>query len=140
MASIVFYEKPGCVNNGRQKLLLLDAGHVVECRNLLTQRWQADELRAYFGGMPVADWFNTSAPAVKRGEVVPSMLTAEQALELMLLDPLLIRRPLMRVGDQRLAGFDIDTVDRWIGLGGNKTDEDLEHCPRVHDQPCETTA
>jgi nitrogenase-associated protein len=140
MASIVFYEKPGCVNNGRQKLLLLDAGHDVESRNLLTQCWQADELREFFGDLPVVDWFNMSAQAVKNCEVIPSELSAEQALELMLHDPLLIRRPLMRVGEQRLAGFDIATVDRWIGLGGNTSDDDLEHCPRQHDQPCETPA
>lgn len=140
MASIVFYEKPGCVNNGRQKLRLLDAGHAVESRNLLTQCWRADELREFFGELPLADWFNTSAPAVKSGEVDPSALDAEQALELMLRDPLLIRRPLMRVGEQRLAGFDIDTVDRWVGLRGNTTDQDLEHCPRLNARPCETPA
>lgn len=141
MASVVFYEKPGCVNNSRQKLLLLDAGHAVESRNLLTQCWRADELRGFFGDMPVADWFNPSAPAVKIGEVIPSKLKAEQALALMLQDPLLIRRPLMRVGEQRLAGFDIPTVDRWIGLGvSNTTDDDLEHCPRRHARSCETPA
>jgi nitrogenase-associated protein len=141
MANVVFYEKPGCVNNGRQKLLLLDAGHVVESRNLLTQCWQADELRVFFGELPVVQWFNPSAPAVKNGEVVPSTLNAQQAIELMLGDPLLIRRPLMCVGEQRLAGFDIDTVDRWIGLGvGKATTEDMERCPRRHDQPCETPA
>ncbi|MBI1424317.1 MAG: hypothetical protein GC149_12685 [Gammaproteobacteria bacterium] len=39
MAEIVFYEKPGCGNNTRQKALLAAAGHHVIARNLLTEPW-----------------------------------------------------------------------------------------------------
>jgi len=34
----------------------------------------------------------------------------------MLENPLLIRRPLMQVGDSLMAGFDQEAVDNWIGL------------------------
>ena len=37
-------------------------------------------------------------------------------LHLLLDNPLLIRRPLMEVGDERLVGFDIAAVNAWIGL------------------------
>ena len=65
MATILFYEKPGCANNARQKRLLLDAGHELIVCDLLATRWTAEELRAFFGGRPVSEWFNRAAPRVK---------------------------------------------------------------------------
>ncbi|MDO9160731.1 MAG: ArsC/Spx/MgsR family protein [Methylococcaceae bacterium] len=130
MATITFYEKPGCVNNTRQKKLLAAAGHQVLAKNLLTENWQPERLRAFFGDMAVRDWFNYSAPAIKHGEIDPEQLTEQQALALMLETPLLIRRPLMQVGDRLLAGFDQQVVDNWIGLTEIETTTDLESCPK----------
>ena len=69
MARIVFYEKPGCINNVRQKKLLRQAGHTIVARNLLSENWSADasQLQAFFAGKPVSEWFNRSAPAIKQG-------------------------------------------------------------------------
>ena len=39
MASVLFFEKPGCVNNTRQKALLAASGHSVWARNLLAEKW-----------------------------------------------------------------------------------------------------
>ncbi|MDD2723283.1 MAG: nitrogenase-associated protein [Methylovulum sp.] len=131
MATVYFYEKPGCINNTRQKQLLVAAGHQVEARNLLTESWDAGRLRAFFGGLPVRDWFNYSAPAIKYGEVGPDKLGEQEALVLMLAEPLLIRRPLMQVGDSLMAGFDQQKVDAWIGLAKTEAATDLETCPRT---------
>ena len=116
MAHVIFYEKPGCGGNARQKALLAAAGHEVEARSLLAKQWSANELRRFFGERPVQQWFNASSPRIKSGEVVPESLSEQKALEMMLSDPLLIRRPLMRVGERREAGFDQALVDAWIGL------------------------
>jgi nitrogenase-associated protein len=116
MAKIVF-EKPGCANNTRQKALLAAAGHEVDARNLLTEKWTAQRLRPFFGARPVAEWFNRAAPRVKSGEVVPEQLDEASAIALMLAEPLLIRRPLIQAGKRREAGFDQELVDAWIGLG-----------------------
>ena len=130
MATVYFYEKPGCINNTRQKKLLAAAGHQVVALNLLTEPWQQDRLRAFFGGLAVRDWFNYSAPALKYGEIDPDKLSEQEALALMLENPLLIRRPLMQVGDSLMAGFDQQAVDNWIGLKEIETHQDLENCPR----------
>lgn len=130
MATVYFYEKPGCINNTRQKKLLAAAGHQVVALNLLTESWQTERLRAFFGGLAVRDWFNYSAPAIKYGEIDPDKLSEQQALALMLENPLLIRRPLMQVGDSLMAGFDQQAVDNWIGLKEVETAQDLENCPR----------
>lgn len=135
MAIVLFYEKPGCINNTKQKVLLAAAGHTVQAKNLLTEKWTAERLRAFFGELPVAEWFNHSAPRVRDGEIWPHRLTGEEALALMVSEPLLIRRPLMQVGDVYRVGFDQAAVDRWIGLaskmpGRENKREDLETCPR----------
>ncbi len=134
MATVTFYEKPGCVNNTRQKKLLAAAGHQVIAKNLLTENWQAEHLRDFFGAMAVRDWFNYSAPAIKQGEIDPETQTEQEALALMLENPLLIRRPLMQVGDSLMAGFDQQAVDNCIGLSESGAASDLESCPRTHDQ------
>jgi nitrogenase-associated protein len=79
------------------KDLLRRAGRELDTRDLLTWPWTASELRAFFADLPVAEWFNRTAPRVKSGEVVPEALPPEEALSALLADPILIRRPLMQV-------------------------------------------
>jgi len=127
MTTITFYEKPGCGNNTKQKALLAAAGHVVIARNLLTEPWTQERLLAFFGERPVVDWFNRAAPRVKSGAVIPEQLDAAVALQLMLDDPLLIRRPLLEADGRKQAGFDQEKIQAWLGL--TPTDSDLESCP-----------
>lgn len=132
MATVIFYEKPGCINNTRQKVLLEEAGHEVVAKNLLTEDWTPAKLLPFFKGWPVSEWFNAAAPRVKSGEIVPTDLDAKQALELMIAEPLLIRRPLMQVGEAYRMGFDMTQVGKWIGLQPQEKIRDLETCPRNH--------
>lgn len=116
MATVTFYEKPGCKGNLRQKTLLAAAGHTVQAKSLKTEAWTAERLLQFLGPLPVAEWFNRSAPAIKAGEIVPEQLASDDALKLLLANPLLIRRPLMEVDETRMVGFDAGAVDTWIGL------------------------
>lgn len=116
MAKVIFYEKPSCHTNARQKALLLASGHEVEPHNVLTEPWTVSRLRPFFGVKPVSEWFNPACPRVKSGEVKPDELSPEAALALMVEDPRLIRRPLLQVGDALDVGFDAAKVDAWIGL------------------------
>lgn len=118
MAELTFYEKPGCQGNARQKALLRAAGHQLTVRSLLTEPWTPERLRLFFGALPVAQWFNRNAPAVKSGEVDPDLLDADAALALMVRRPILIRRPLLEIGDERWVGFDAAALDARIGLNG----------------------
>ena len=91
MTHLVFFEKPGCGGNTRQR----------------------------------------AAPRVKSGEVQPDTLDAEGALALLLQEPLLIRRPLMKRcdNDSCHVGFETAAVDAWIGLGTNPAlAQTLEGC------------
>jgi nitrogenase-associated protein len=128
MAQILFYEKPGCGNNTKQKALLAAAGHEVIARNLLTEPWTKERLLSFFGTHPVANWFNRAAPRIKSGEIVPVTMDADTALWLMLQDPLLIRRPLIEAEGRREIGFDQNLIHAWLGL--TPTGGDLESCRR----------
>lgn len=126
---IVFYEKPGCAGNARQKAVLRAAGHEVVARSLLAEPWTAERLCAFFGEMPVAVWFNMAAPAVKAGTVRPDTLTADEALVLMLHQPLLIRRPLLQVGERLCTGFAAADLTSRLGLDLPEAPDGCAHPP-----------
>jgi nitrogenase-associated protein len=144
MARVIFYEKPGCQGGTKQKVLLTAAGHEVVTYNLLTEPWTVERLRSFFGDRPVSEWFNRSAPQIKSGEIIPEKIDAETALVMMLKNPLLIRRPLIQVGDRREVGFDVQKLDAWIGLkpvdesfrqmSENLMGQDLQGCAHGHHQ------
>lgn len=136
MTVVVFYEKPGCSGNARQKALLEAAGHTVVARDLLRTPWLRLQLRTFLEGLPVAQWFNRNAPQVQSGEVVPEEFDEATALALLQAEPLLIRRPLLEVGGERRAGFDAAAIHAWIGLGGATLDEDVEACRHEPGQRC----
>ena len=127
MAEVIFYEKSGCSGNARQKALLKEAGHRVLARDLRDCLWTDARLLEFFAGLPVERWFNPNAPAVKSGEIVPATLDLFAALALLRANPLLIRRPLLQVGDELRVGFDAADINAWIGLGEVPA-EDLETC------------
>jgi nitrogenase-associated protein len=130
MTNIVFYEKPGCGGNAKQRALLRAAGHTLEVRDLLRWPWTAATLLEFLQPLPVPEWFNRAAPRVKSGAVVPERLDAAAALALLLAEPLLIRRPLMAQCGQHMVGFDAGRVHAWVGLGADAPapDRPLEGC------------
>ncbi|MGY3443107.1 nitrogenase-associated protein [Bradyrhizobium sp. USDA 4473] len=65
MATILFYQKPGCVTNARQMLALKAAGHDLIAKDILKEPWAAEDLRSFFGGMPIASWFNRASHQVR---------------------------------------------------------------------------
>jgi nitrogenase-associated protein len=132
MTKVIFYEKPGCINNSKQKALLIAAGHQLEIHSLLTTIWTEETLRPFFGFLPVVEWFNPSAPRIRSGEINPQTVDETTAIKLMIADPLLIRRPLLQVDGVCRVGFDLKTIDEWIGLAVKSSLEDLETCPRSH--------
>ena len=140
MTTLIFYEKPGCANNARQKRLLRDAGHEVIARDLLSEPWTAARLLEFLAGLPVADWFNRAAPQLKSGEIDPDRVDAESALRLLLGNPLLIRRPLIEAKGWRLAGFDADEIEARFGIASDRADaRSQEACLRPQAAtPCAT--
>jgi len=129
MTQLIFYEKPGCVGNNRQKALLRAQGIVFEVKDLLTTPWTVESLRPFFGNKPVAQWFNDSAPKVKSGEIDIHTLSETQALKMMLQEPLLIRRPLLDLDKKKQSGFTAGIVLDALGVV-LEAEKDLQSCPK----------
>lgn len=131
---LLFFEKPGCINNTRQKAWLKEAGHQVVAHNLLTHPWDREQLLAFLAPLPVSQWFNRSAPTVKNGQLVPERLEGDAALDLLIETPLLIRRPLIEYEGKKSVGFDVEAIHAWLGLPLRVVEEQCEGnseaCPR----------
>lgn len=133
MATVIFYEKPGCINNTKQKKLLREAGHDVDARNLLTETWSRESLSPFLERAACENWINRSHPGLKSGELKLRIANPDSVLDALCADPLLIRRPLMQISGEHYQGFDADMLDQLIGLS-RVPEEDLESCPRTHSQ------
>jgi nitrogenase-associated protein len=140
MTEIVFYEKPGCIGNAKQKQLLAGLGHRLLVRDLLAEPWSAARLRPFFGTLPVTEWFNPTAPRVKSGAVDLSTLDETQAMALLLAEPLLIRRPLIETAHGRCCGFEPNPVLDVLGVR-LADGEDMQSCARATagEPACERT-
>ncbi len=105
MKLVVFYEKPFCTANSKQKQILRSSGCTLIERNLLEHGLDMDELRSFMEEKKVAEWFNPAAPAIKNGDISPNDLDEDTAMALLMSDPILIRRPLMIIGTEKMCGF-----------------------------------
>jgi nitrogenase-associated protein len=132
---VVFYEKPGCASNARQRALLAGLGHRLEVCDLLREPWSAARLRPFFDNLPVADWFNPTAPRVKSGKLIPAALDEDTALALLVSDPILIRRPLIATPSGLCAGFECGPVLDALGVT-LAPGQDLQSCSRPDDPAC----
>jgi nitrogenase-associated protein len=122
---MIFYEKTGCKGNARQRALLEAHGYAFDVKSILDEPWTKETLRPFFGSLPVAQWFNDKAPAVKAGEVDPASFDEEGALDIMLAEPILIRRPLIDRDGEKFCGFD-PSVEATLGL--TAPEGDYEAC------------
>ncbi len=127
MADVIFLGMAGCTANAKQKQQLAAAGHRLVERDLAAEPLTPDTLRSFFGDRPVEEWFNRRAAAVKGGRVQPDSLDEAEALDLLLAERDLIRRPLLQVGEERRAGFDPNALHAWIGLSPSAESCDDKH-------------
>ena len=116
MKIVLFYAKPGCATNAKQKKSLREAGCTIIERNLLENDMTLKELESFLKNRPVSEWFNPNAPTIKSGEVDPHSMSEAVALQLLLRDPILIKRPLMVISGRKLCGFDPKTVEALLSI------------------------
>lgn len=135
MAFIQFYEKPGCINGEKQKHILAKAGNVLECVNILEYPWSREELTQFFAVSEPSLIMNHTAPAIKKGEIVPADLLYEDAVSLMLEDPILIKRPLIQVDGLSIQGFTDERLTPYLGAWDGE--EDVVTCPNLQTLSCD---
>ena len=149
-----FYEKPGCITNGKQKKLLKQLGIEFEVVNLLTHSWSTSELEQFFADKPVDCCLNQSAPAIKSGNFATKELTKAELYSAMIKDPILIKRPLMKIearpenetsskpslgnhypGSQYIVGFDLEmlaTLYPSIDWPSDLSQGEIERCSQLN--------
>lgn len=135
MATVIFYEKPDCINGEKQKAILHRAGHELHCVNILTHPWNEENLLPFVAGKTPVSMMNATAPALKTGLIDPSLLSSEEAMSLMIQDPILIKRPLINVDDLCIQGFDDQRLRPYLGSWDGR--EDVITCPNLHVISCD---
>ena len=135
MALIVFYEKPGCLNGEKQKAILRKAGNVVHGVDILTHPWTREALLPFVAGKTPVAMMNATAPALKNGVINPERISFEQALMLMLENPILIKRPLIVVDGFSIQGFSDQRLLPYLGNWDGR--EDVVTCPNLQTLSCD---
>lgn len=108
---VIFYEKPGCAGNERQKTLLTRHGISFQTKSLLDTPWNADTLEQFFINLEKDEIINKFAPRIKKGEIDISALSKNKLIEMMVKEPILIKRPLLEIGKNKICGFDIEKIN-----------------------------
>ncbi|QOP40720.1 ArsC/Spx/MgsR family protein [Sulfurimonas marina] len=108
---IIFFEKPGCMGNAKQKQILDLHNISYMTKNILTYPWTKELLESFFDGVAKESIYNPFAPQVKNKEINPKELSKEELIGLMLKDPILIKRPLLIIGEEKICGFSIEKIN-----------------------------
>ncbi len=109
MTEITFFEKPGCTNGEKQKAILRAAGHSLRCIDILSYSWNREKLLAFVAG---------KAP-----------------VEMMVADPILIKRPFVEVDGLSIQGFMNPRFAPYLGdWDGNN---DVVTCPNLQALSCD---
>lgn len=116
MYRFVFYEKPGCSGNARQKEILKSYGLEICEESLIDTKWTKESLKEFFSDLEVKEIFNIFAPKVKNGMIDISKLTLDEAIELMIEEPILIKRPLIDINGTKICGFDINKINKKLQM------------------------
>ena len=135
MAFIQFFEKPGCINGEKQKNILIEAGNILECVNILEHSWNREELALFIAVKDPTLIMNYTAPAIKKGEIIPANLSYDEAVTLMIENPLLIKRPLIRVDGMSVQGFTDERLTPYLGSWDGT--DDVITCPNLLSISCD---
>ncbi len=109
---IIFYEKPNCAGNTKQKKLLTLNGISFEARSILDTPWDKISLNSFVEGLDTKDIVNNFAPKIKNNEINIATISKEKIIELMIEEPILIKRPLLEIGETKICGFDIEKINQ----------------------------
>ena len=102
--NFTFYEKTGCSGNAKQKELLKSHNISFIVKSLLDTSWSHETLSEFFNGLDVIDIFNPFAPQIRDKEIDINSLSKEDAINLMIKNPILIKRPLLDINGTKICG------------------------------------
>ena len=65
-------------------------------------------------GRPASEMFNSRSPSVKSMGLEPAELSNDRLIDLMLQEPRLVRRPVVRIGDKVHFGADRKVLEKLL--------------------------
>ncbi len=125
--NFTFYEKTGCSGNAKQKELLKNHNISFSVKSLLDTKWTNDTLSQFFEGLDVNEIFNPFAPQIRDKQIDIIKLSKEEAINLMIKNPILIKRPLLDINGTKICGFDIEKINKLLNVNID-TDKKLNTC------------
>ena len=125
--NFTFYEKTGCSGNAKQKELLKSHNISFSVKSLLDTSWTKETLSEFFKGLEVIDIFNPFAPQIRDKEIDINTLSKDEAIELMIKNPILIKRPLLDINGVKICGFDIEKINELLNTNID-TNKKLNTC------------
>ena len=84
-------------------------------RDFFADRLSEEELRDLIGDRPASDLFSWNSPSFRKLGVSRDELDEDRMVALMLEEPRLIRRPLVRIGDTLIVGAKASALDEALG-------------------------
>lgn len=109
---LIFFGKPDCLSNRKQLNTLRQAGIPYRSIDILKYEWTPELLASYFGSKLIEECVNKSAPLVKSNAINLENIRYQELLALMCKNPLLIRRPLIKIGEYKYVGFDWKILEK----------------------------
>ena len=94
----------------------MQKGIEVEDRDYFQDRFTADELRALTGMVGVSAMFARRSPSLKQLGLAGEELSDDRMLELMLEEPRLVRRPLIKMDDRLLVGGSLKAIEEALSV------------------------
>ena len=125
--NFTFYEKTGCSGNAKQKELLKSHNISFSVKSLLDTSWSKETLSEFFKGLELVDIFNPFAPQIRDKEIDISKLSKDEAINLMIKNPILIKRPLLDINGVKICGFNIEKINELLNTNID-TNKKLNSC------------
>ena len=94
-------------------------GLELEERDFFADPFTEAEIRELFGERDPADFFSWSSPSFGKMGLKRDELSGDRLIEMMVEEPRLVRRPLVRLADELIVGTDKKAMLRVFG-GGNQ--------------------
>ena len=85
---------------------LIGSGIELKERDFFKEAFTEAELRGLLGDTPASEIFSWRSPSVKKMGLEKDSLSEDDLVRLMIEEPRLVRRPLIRVGDKLVVGTD----------------------------------
>jgi arsenate reductase-like glutaredoxin family protein len=86
-------------------------------RDFFQNRFSEAELRELSASVGVGEIFARRSPSLKQLDLAGQDLSEERMLELMLQEPRLVRRPLVRIGDRLVVGGSVKALEEALANG-----------------------